>query len=185
MHQEWCDRTVPALSIPGLDGLADRRDVRSMTGPAMLRRAHANNSSRHARAYFGIRMPGIHIPGRPCIAPSDGCKRRSGGIRRGPNARIKAATHPIPVGAPIRSTRNTRASRSTPRITPISVGSGYAQARTELPGQTVRAPRRWHAASVWCCRAADLSEASLRLRRSTALLSDRNSQGRTLAESPY
>ena len=39
-----------------------------------------------------------------------------------------AATHPIPVGAPIRLTRNTRASRSTPRISPISVGSRYTTA---------------------------------------------------------
>ena len=39
-----------------------------------------------------------------------------------------AATHPIPVGAPIRLTRNTSAIRSAPRINPISVGSMYTTA---------------------------------------------------------
>ena len=52
-----------------------------------------------------------------------------GGSRRGPNAKIMAAIQPIPLGAPIRLTKNTRASRSTPRMIPISVGSKYTTTR--------------------------------------------------------
>src|ERR1019366_9470167 len=46
--------------------------------------------------------------------------------RRGPNARIIAATQPTPVGAPIRLTRNTSASLSTLRIAPTRVGRRYS-----------------------------------------------------------
>jgi len=53
-----------------------------------------------------------------------------GGGRRGPKAMIIAPSHPTPVGAPIRFTRNTSARPSTLRIAPTSVGSRYSTGRT-------------------------------------------------------
>lgn len=66
---------------------------------------------------------GVRAPDRLGVAADRSAGGGQASGRRGPKARIMAATQPIPVGAPMRLTRNTRVSRSTPRIIPISVGS--------------------------------------------------------------
>ena len=43
-----------------------------------------------------------------------------------------AASHPIMIGAPIRLTKKTSASASTPRISPTSVGSMYTGMRPRI-----------------------------------------------------
>lgn len=61
-------------------------------------------------------------------------------IRRGPKARIIAATQPMPVGALIRLTRKTSANLSTLRIRRTSVGSRYTTASATKAPEPVAGP---------------------------------------------
>jgi hypothetical protein len=76
-----------------------------------------------ARGYRALHEPGVIDPCGLWAPAGKDLRKGSGGSRRGPNAKIMAAIHPIPVGAPIKLTKNTSASRSTPRTIPINVGS--------------------------------------------------------------
>jgi hypothetical protein len=55
-------------------------------------------------------------------------------------SRIIAPSHPIPAGAPIRLTKNTSASPSTPRNSPISVGSMYTTTMITTNSKTQNTP---------------------------------------------
>src|ERR1017187_1648490 len=82
----------------------------------------AQNVAPPVMPYRPSQGPGVHGPSGQYVVSGCGGNAGSGGRRRGPNARVRAAGHPIKLGAPIRLTRNTSASLSTPRISPISVG---------------------------------------------------------------